>query len=72
MVRRAGSTTRELEQQETIVTEEDFGKLKIRTTKRRYVTIYWKEIINMIENRGFRRRVSLLLKQALETFKDGQ
>ena len=72
MVRRAGSTARELEQQETIVTEEDFGKLKIKTTKRRYVTIYWKEIINLIENRGFRRRVSSLLKQALETFKDGQ
>lgn len=30
------------------------------------------EINNMIENRGCRRGVSLLLKQALESFKDGE
>ena len=73
MVRQAGSTSKRVEPQELIVTEKDFEKLKnIRTTKRGYVTIYCKEINNMIENHGFRRGGSFLLKQALEAFQEGE
>ena len=65
MVRRAGSASKDPQEVKAteVLTEQDFERIKkFRTTRRRHLTIYCKEISNMVENSGTRRGVSLLLK----------
>ena len=55
------------------LTEQDSERMKkFRTTRKRYPTNNCKEISNMVENRGSRKGVSLLLNQAKEAFKEGE
>ena len=75
MVRRAGSESKDPQEVKATeaLTEQDFERMKqFRTTRRRHLTIYCKEISNMVENCGSRRGVSLLLSQAKEALRDGE
>ena len=80
MVRRAGSNSKEMDPQGTntteVLTEKEYETTKkYRTTRRRHLTIYCKEISNMVGNRKTRKEVSLswmMLEQAKEAFEEGE
>ena len=75
IVRRAGSESKDPQEVKATeaLTEQDFERMKkFRTTRRRHLTIYCKEISNIVENCGSRSGVSLLLSQAKEAFKEGE